>query len=428
VGRRGVLQIGAAGVLGLSTLDLALLREAGAAQKKERACILLWLSGGPSQLDTFDPKPEAPAEIRGPFAPIPTNVDGMQVTELFPKMARRAHQYSLLRSVYHTLDDHSRGMCWMLAGRVHDSVKYPTMGSVVARVRAASGTASAMPPFVAVPRMNLVAGLNATEHCQTAGDLGGAWDPVTPDGVPGLEGFGIRDLDLPQGVPPVRFERRARLLSGGPAEAGSPGGSEDALYRRALSLVRSDQIRNAFDLEGESTSTRDRYGRHGFGQSTLLARRLVENGVGFVTVNWPNYYQWDHHTEFAGRMRYNAPPVDFAVSALLDDLRDRGMLDHTLVLLMGEFGRTPKVNPNAGRDHWVHVMTVLMAGGGIRGGRIVGSSDAQGAYPDERPIHAREMVATAYHALGIDVHAELRTMDGRPIPVLGEAEPVRELF
>lgn len=421
--RRDVVRVGAAGILGLSTADLLALREAGAAEKRERACIVLWLSGGPSQLDTFDPKPEAPVEIRGPFSPINTNVSGIQITELFPRLAKQADQYAVLRSVYHTLDDHARGMCWMLAGRLHDSANYPTMGSVVARLRDGR---SPMPPFLAVPRLNLVAGVSATDHSQTAGDLGPAWNPVTPDGLPGEEGFGIPDLDLPASVTPVRFERRARLLAS--QTGGEASEAERSLYQRALSLVRSDHIRRAFDLESEPAALRDRYGRHGFGQSTLLARRLVESGVQFVTVNWPNYYQWDHHTEYPGRMKYQGPVLDYALSALLGDLKDRGMLESTLVMCMGEFGRTPKVNANAGRDHWVNVMSVLMAGGGIRGGQAFGSSDSQGGYPNERPVHARDMVATAYHALGIDTKAEIHTLDGRPIQVLPDAEVVRELF
>ncbi len=423
LGRREVLRIGALSALGLTTTQLGALRAADAAPRTDRACILLWLSGGPSQLDTFDPKPDAPAEIRSPFAPIGTSVPGIQVTELFPRLARQAHHYALLRSVYHTLDDHARGMCWLLAGRLHDSIRYPNMGSVVARLRQKPG---ALPAFVTIPRMNLVAGLSATDHAQTAGDLGRSWDPLTPDGVPGVEGFRLTDLDLPREVSTERFQRRVQLLDRN--EAAESGGGQDDLRRRAVELVRSDRIRAAFDLEAEPTALRDRYGRHGFGQSTLLARRLVERGVQFVNVNWPNYYQWDHHTEYAGRMQYQAPPLDFALGSLLEDLADRGMLDSTLVLCMGEFGRTPKVNVHAGRDHWVHVMTVLAAGAGIRGGQAIGSSTSDGGYPHDRPIHARDVVASAYHALGIDPLTELHTFDGRPFQLLPNAEIVPELF
>jgi len=419
--RREALGLGAAGLLGISGLQPA---AAGPApSQSNRACILLWLSGGPSQLDTFDPKPEAPIELRSPFAPIGTSVPGMQVTELFPRIARQAHRFALLRSVYHTLDDHARGMCWLLAGRVHDSIKYPNMGSVVAAVKQRPGD---LPAFVTLPRLQLVAGISPTDHAQTAGDLGRAWDPLTPEGVPGGEGFGIPDIQLPAEVSGARFERRVQLLERGEAKA--EGAGEEVLRRRALELIRSDKIRSAFSLDSEPDRLRDRYGRHGFGQSTLLARKLVEGGSRFVMVNWPNYYQWDHHTEYAGRMQYQAPVLDYALGTLLEDLSDRGMLENTLVLCMGEFGRTPKVNVHAGRDHWVHVMTVLAAGGGVRGGQVIGSSTSDGGYPHDRPVHARDVVASCYHSLGIDHRSELRTWDGRPFQILPEGEIIPELF
>jgi hypothetical protein len=372
---------------------------------------------------------KAPAEVRGAFKPIETNVSGIRICEGFPKLAKQADKYALLRSVYHELDDHARGMFWTLAGRLPDAIRYPNMGSVVARLRPRD---PAMPSFVMVPRMALIAGISEADHGLTAGDLGVAWSPVIPNGRPGSAGFGMADLNLPGGVAMPRFERRAHLLSAvnppRPEPDRSPGRELSSVYARAIDLVHSDRVRKAFDLEQEPAAVRDRYGRHTFGQSALLARRLVEGGARFITVNWPNYYEWDHHVGQQAGMNSVAPVLDSALSALLEDLAQRGMLSRTLVLCMGEFGRMPKLNKEAGRDHWVHVMTVLMAGGGIRGGQVVGASDAQGGYPDARPIHARELVATAYRCLGIDTEAWLQTTDGRPFQVLPDAEPVRELF
>ena len=427
--RRDVLQIGALGALGLTLSDVLGLRAAGAAASDDYAAILLWLTGGPSQFDTFDPKPDAPSQVRGPFRAIPTNVDGIQVTEIFPRTARHADKYALLRAVYHPLDNHVTATGWMVAGRPHDSLNYPPMGSVVARLRGGRGD---MPPFVTLPALRLIDGYNATQHSQTAGDLGPAYNPLVPDGIPGTAGFGVRDLGLPDGIDPTRFDRRMRLLdqmdraiARDPADSPRRGLSE--VYERATDLIRSAAVRAAFDLERESPATRDRYGRNGFGQSVLLARRLVEAGVRFVTVNWPSYFAWDQHGNIESGLRNLGPQLDHALASLFEDLHERGMLERTLVLCMGEFGRTPRINDSAGRDHWVHCMTVLIGGARIRGGQVVGSTKPDG-YPDERPVHARDMVATAYRALGIDLEAELPTVVGRPIQVLPGASPVEELL
>lgn len=427
--RREVLRVGAAGVLGLSLAEMLALEQAGAATRDDRACIILWLSGGPSQLDTFDPKPDAPAEVRGPFKAIETNVSGIRICEPFPRLARHADKYAILRSVYHTLDDHARGMCWMLAGRLHDSIQYPTMGSVVARLKPPDAP---VPPFVTVPRLNPIAGIPDVEHSQTAGDLGPSWNPVIPDGLPGQAGFGLKDLNLPPDVTRERLARRTHLLecanrAAGPDAEHSPRAGVASVYGRAFELIHSDLVRKAFDLQQEPARVRESYGTHPFGQAALLARRLVEAGTRFVTVNWPYYYQWDSHGNIDGSIRSIAPPLDSAMSALLEDLKQRGMLDRTLVLCMGEFGRTPKLNKDAGRDHWVSVMSVLAAGAGIRGGQVLGSSTVDGQ-PDERPVHARDLVATAYTCLGIDLNAELTTLGGRPFNVLPGASPIRELL
>lgn len=428
-GRRQLLTVGALGVGGLTLADVLALQQAQAAPRDDCSTILLWLTGGPSQFDSFDPKPDAPAEVRGPFKPIPTRLDGAQFTEVFEKTAKQAHRLAVLRSVYHPLDNHVTAAGWMTAGRVHDTVNYPPLGSVVARVKPASPV---LPAFVTVPRMHLIAGYDETQHFQTAGDLGPAFNPLIPDGVPGDSGFGVRDLGLPAGVDRSRFERRAHLFQGvnprNSAEAlRSPQPRMRALYEKAFDLIHSSEVHRAFDLASEPDKLRDSYGRNGFGQSTLLARRLVESGVRFVTVNWPSYYAWDHHGSIQNGMKSTGGWLDSALSSLLDGLAQRGMLDRTVVMVAGEFGRTPRLNKDAGRDHWVHVMSVLLAGGRIRGGQVYGSSTPDG-YPDEKPLHARDMVATLYAALGISVDAELPTMIGRPITVLPGGEPVRDLL
>jgi hypothetical protein len=428
-GRRRLLSVGALGALGLTLPDALALQEAGAAERSDRAAILLWLTGGPSQLDTFDPKPDAPAEVRGPFKTIETSVPGLRFTEVFPRTAKQAHRMAVLRSVHHNLDHHVLAQGWMTAGRVHDVVNYPPMGSVVAYL---AREARDLPPFVTVPRMKLIDGFNETQHSQTAGDLGPAYNPLIPDGIPGQKDFAVRDLAMPGGVDGGRFERRARLLGGvnrsaGPDGLRSPRPGMQAVYEKAFDLIHSAKVHAAFDLEREPAKLRDAYGRNGFGQATLAARRLVEAGTRFVTVNWPSYYAWDQHGSIEAGIKSTGGWLDMALSSLLDDLSQRGMLDRTLVMVMGEFGRTPKINATGGRDHWVQVMSVLMAGGGIRPG-VVGTSTADGSVPDERPVHAREVVATAYHALGIDTEAQIQTAIGRPIAVLPEAEPIRELL
>lgn len=424
--RRTLLQVGALG--GLSLADL-LAQEAAAGTKRETSAILLWLTGGPSQFDSFDPKPDAPAEVRGPFTPIATTVDGIRFTEVFPKVAAHARKLAVLRSVHHPLDHHVLAQGWMTAGRVHDTMNYPPMGSVVAALNRGDGR---IPPFVTLPRMKLIDGYNETQHFQTAGDLGAAYNPLIPDGIPGEASFGVRDSRLGGEVDASRFRRREAMLRGvqpaDPAPAlRSPEPGLRAVYERAIDLLRSPRALEAFDLAAEPDKLREAYGRNGFGQATLVARRLVERGVRFVTVNWPSYYAWDHHGGIQGGMKSTGSWLDGALSSLLEDLDQRGLLSSTVVMVMGEFGRTPRLNTGAGRDHWVHVMSVLLAGGRIRGGQAYGSSTADG-YPDDRPLHARDMVATLYAALGIDHERVLDTAIGRPTPILPGGAPVAELL
>jgi hypothetical protein len=435
--RRRFLKIGALGYFGLS---LPQLLRADAAPKtagrRSQAAILLWLQGGPSQIDTFDPKPDAPAAIRGPFAPIATNVAGIRIAEVFPRLARRADRFALLRSVTHPVPAHIVGHQYMLCGMGDGAVAFPNMAAVIARLR---GGDSLLPPWVLLPNRAYETNATPEKLCQTAGYLGSEHDAVIPEGDLVQGPLTLRELDPPAAIGPERAARRRRLLAAavrpGPVGAAvEPLRSADAVYRRALSLMDSAGVRQAFDLRKEPAALRDRYGRNHVGQGALLARRLVEAGTRFVTVNWPNRLAWDCHADLEGQMRNHlCPTLDRALSTLLDDLAARGLLETTMVVVMGEMGRTPRLG-NAdplyadGRDHWSAVMSVLIAGGGVRGGQVIGASDAEGAYPQERPIPSSDLVATVYHAFGIRPDDTVEAVGGQPKKVLETGSPVLELF
>ena len=371
--RRDFLRVGAlgAGAVGLSLGDLGASQSA---DKKDINCILLFLVGGPSQLDTWDPKPDAPDEIRGPFRPIKTNVPGVEICEHFPLMAKQADRYAILRSVHHKAAPiHETGHQLMQTGRLfRGGLEYPNYGSVLSYLRGPRPDGT--PPFVVLPTPIGYTGVSVG-HGQTAGYLGSRHEPMVMGGDP---------------------------------------------------------------LDAEDDGPHPRYGRNAFGRSCLQARRLVEHGVRFVTVNMFdtvfNEVTWDCHAD-GGSLAANlndyketlCPMFDRAYSALLEDLKQRGLLDTTLVLAMGEFGRTPRLNPRGGRDHWPGVWSVLFAGAGVRGGQVVGASDKTGAGPKDRPVTPAEVAATVYHGLGVDLATRLPGPEGRPTPVT-EAEPVRELF
>lgn len=438
IARRQFLSVGSLSYFGLSLPDLWRSEAAAASspgRAKARSCILFWLQGGPSQIDTFDPKPDAPAEIRGPFEAIATNVSGIRIAEPFPRLARLADQYALLRSVSHPVAEHGqRGHEWMLCGRSVPGIAYPSMAAVISKLR---GGESLLPRHVAVPNLAYFSGHLPSQLAQTGGFLGDEFGPVVPEGDLGSPELRLPNVDPPPGLGPVRQNRRRALLASDPAglAATGPGQSRDALYRKALDLIASGGMRDAFDLTREPARLRDRYGRNPVGSCALLARRLVEQDVRFVTVNWPNYFEWDSHADIEGAIgNHLGPTFDRAMSVLLQDLRDRGLLESTLVVAMGEMGRTPKMGDNNnpiytnGRGHWGGVMSVLMAGGGVRGGQVVGSSDAQGAYPASRGLTPQDVVATVYHAFGITTDDTIPAPGGRPVRVLEAGEPVRELF
>jgi uncharacterized protein (DUF1501 family) len=439
--RRDFLHAGALFPLGLTLPGFLSDRAAANGTANDVNCIMLFLVGGPSQLDTWDPKPDAPAEIRGPFKAIATSVPGVRVSEVFPKMARHADKYSLVRSVYHTATAvHDTGHQMMQTGRLFTGgVEHPHVGCSLTYLKGARGE---VPGHVLLPRPIGRTGGNLP-HGQTAGYLGKSHDPFVLNADPSDKNFKVPDLLPPDYISAVRAGRRQRMRA---AVEGALAAFEnqpqakqlDENFDLAYRLMASPRAREAFALEKEPEATRDRYGRTRFGQSCLLARRLIERGVRFVTVNMFetvfDEITWDIHgsrpfTDIAEMARLVAPNFDRAYSTLLEDLHDRGLLSTTVVAAMGEFGRTPKVNPAGGRDHHPGVWTILLGGGPIRGGRVVGESDELGYAPKSRPVSPGEVAATLYKALGLDPHHELPGPQGRPIPLADfSVQPVEELF
>ncbi len=440
--RRDFLHAGALGFLGLSLSDLYALKAAGRADAaRDRNCIMLFLVGAPSQLDTWDMKPDAPAEVRGPYKPIPTNVDGIRISEIFPRMARHADKFALLRSVYYSgVAVHDAGHQVMQTGRLFQAgIETPHVGSVLGFLKGPKGD---VPPHVLLPRPIGNTGGNMP-HGQTAGFLGKLHDPFVLNADPSAADFQVRDLLPPDTITAIRADRRRNLrdLVDGAIrsfEASPDARLLDRSFDQAYTLISSSKAREAFDLSREPDAVKERYGRNRFGLSCLLARRLVEAGVRFVTVNMFetvfNEITWDIHgsAPFSPIEAYRdllGPMFDHAYAALLEDLQERGMLQDTMVVAMGEFGRTPKINPAGGRDHWPQCWTIAMAGGGVRGGQVIGSSDEIGAYPKDRPIPAGEVAASILHGLGIDLETELPGPGSRPMRIVDHGvEPVMELF
>jgi hypothetical protein len=439
--RRDFLHIGAIAPLGL-TLPAFLARTAAAdSPSRDINCIMLFLVGGPSHIDTFDPKPAAPAEVRGPFSVISTRVPGMQITEIFPRIARHTEKFSLIRSVYHTATAvHDTGYQMMQTGRLFTGgIEHPHAGCVLGYLKGQRGE---VPAHVLLPRPIGRTGGNLP-HGHTAGYLGRQYDPFILNADPSVPNFQVPDLLPPDYISAIRADRRQRMreaVDGAMAsfENSAPTRQLDSNFHLAYRLMSSPQAREAFALNREPASVRDRYGRTRFGQSCLLARRLIERGVRFVTVNMFetvfDEITWDIHgsrpfTDITEMARLVAPNFDRAYSALLEDLQERGMLDTTIVTAMGEFGRTPKINPAGGRDHHPGVWTILMGGGPIKGGRIVGESDELGYRPKSRPVTPGEVAATIYRGLGLDPHRELPGPQGRPLPLVEYGvQPINELF
>jgi uncharacterized protein (DUF1501 family) len=420
--RRQFLTVGAAGAL---TLPQALW--AGDAARRdgkpspEMNAIFLWLGGGPAHLDMFDPKPDAPAEVRGEFSPIATSLPGCRISAIFPHMARQMHQATLIRSVTHNIGSHAPGSLYLLAGsKPLPSLKYPTYGSVMTKEKK---SAADMPPFVAVPF--------EPSESPGAGYLGVAYNSFSVNADPASAQFSVRAITLPDGTPVERVERRTELLNrldrtfdGQPADETVSG--LDRFQEQAYDIVRSPRARRAFDLSQEPVTLRDHYGRTTFGQGCLLARRLIEAGCRFVTVNTTG---WDTHGQNFSRLKDTlAPPVDRGLAALLEDLGTRGLWDTTVVFLVGEFGRTPKINKNSGRDHWPYSMFALMAGGKLPRGLVYGETDTGGERPSQKPVSPDDVAATFYKALGIDPKKEYQTPTGRPIQIVHDGNSIAEML
>src|SRR6266699_2496328 len=441
--RRDFLHAGALGALGLTVGHLCALRAAGAVKKDhdERSCIMIFNLGAPSTLDLFDPKPDAPAEIRGPFKPIATKSKDIQLTELLPLHAKIADKFSLVRTCYHTAAAvHDTGHQMMQTGRLFTGgINTPHAGCALEFLK---GRSNELPAHVILPEPMGPTGGNMP-HGQDAGFLGKAYDPFVLNADPSKKDFKVPDLLPPTEIGEARLARRRELRqvvdqAVKDFEASPSAQLMDANFASAYRLMTSARAREAFALDQEPQKVRERYGLTRFGQCCLLARRLIEAGVRFVTINTFitvfDEITWDIHgskpfTSIAGMKEIVAPMYDQGYSALLEDLFQRGMLDNTLVANLAEFGRTPKINPAGGRDHWPQCWTVYFAGGGVKGGRVVGKSDEIGAYPVERPVKPAEIVATIFHSLGLDLEAHLPGPQSRPFSLVDYGtQPIRELF
>jgi hypothetical protein len=436
--RRQVLKAGVLGATGL-TLPRLLAAEGAGHRATARSCILLHQFGGPSHLDTFDPKPAAPAEVRGPFATIPTSVPGLRFGEYLPRLARLAHRFALVRSVTHRTSMHNSAAYYSLTGQQPlvdivtanaSATDLPAYGSVVAYLDGRRH-GPAVPPFVSLPTM--IADGPFRTPGEFAGCLGKAYDPLFITSDPNSPTFDVRELALPAEVTVERAAERDGMLHD--LEALSRLADRSAAVRgaeaheaRALSLLTSLATQRALEIGREPDRVRDRYGRTTYGQSVLLARRLVEAGVRFVTVYYsPGISGWDTHKDNFNTLKNSRlPNTDTALSALLEDLHARGLLDETLVVWCGEFGRTPRINAEAGRDHWPQCYTVLLAGGGVRGGAVHGTSDPSGAFPKDDPVRPDDVAATMFAALGLDPATEVRDQLGRPFPI-SRGEPIRAI-
>lgn len=448
--RRGVLQLGGGGLLSVGLPEILAAQAVASPQNGDPAfgrakrCIFLFMWGGPSQLDTFDLKPDAPAEVRGDFSPISTATPGLQVCEHFTGLAARTDRVAVIRSLTHTDPAHLSSGHATLTGHLAPVVNSdadapsardtPFFGSVLSRLRESSG---ALPGSVMLPwRAYHPAAPGGQAPGQHGGWLSRKYDPFLVQGDPNAESWSIPELTLPDGLDAERLADRRRLLQVVDDQVRSLANSAEAgrmtaYQQQAFDLVASPEAKTAFDVAAEPEEVRERYGRNLHGQCVLLARRLVERGVPIVCVNWHNDGKnfWDTHGDNFNRLKNDLiPPADRALSALLDDLTDRGLLDDTLVCWVGEFGRRPQITKeNAGREHWPNCYSGLLAGAGVTGGAVWGSSDPHAAYPADRPVSPQDYLATVYYALGVDPELRLPDRFGRPLNFC-EGRPLRELL
>ena len=443
VSRRDFIQVGSLGAVGLSLPKLVEAQEAGAVKGEhdDKNVIMIFNLGAPSQIDTFDPKPDAAAEIRGPFSPIQTASPEMLLTEILPRHAKIADKFSVVRSVYHTAAAvHDTGHQMLQTGRLFTGgINTPHAGCALSYLR---GRKTDLPAHAILPEPMGSTGGNLP-HGQDAGFLGKAYDPFVLNADPSKKDFEVPDLLPPAEIGEARLNRRCRLRDIVEDTVKESENSENAdllgsNFEAAFRLMTSPEAREAFDLSKEPEKVRQRYGLNRFGQCCLLSRRLIEAGVRFVTVNTFltvfNEITWDIHgsnpfTSIAGMKDVVAPMYDQAYSALIEDLEQRGLLENTLVCNLAEFGRTPRVNPAGGRDHWPQCFSVYFAGGGVQGGQVVGASDPNGGFPAERAVDPSNVVATIYHSLGLDLDTTLPGPNGRPFPLVDFGkEAITELF
>ena len=425
VSRRGLLQLGTLGALGISLPQLIAAKQAAAGSggsARDVNCILVWTQGGTSHHDTFDPKPNAPLSVRGEFNVIDTAVPGVQFTEIVPNMARELHRFAVLRSWNPQNGSHGVADQYVMSGRrFNAAVQYPTYGSVVSWFK---GFRSALPPFV-----QLGTSIDRRFGGGSSGVLGSEHNAFEMTADPNAKDFNVRDISLPSGVDLDRLSRRQQMLASidslqRQAEL-QPAAFEalDEHCKAAINMITAPETKRAFEIEQETDELRDRYGRHKFGQSCLLARRLIENGVRFVTVTDGG---WDTHSNnFKSLKESRLPPVDKAIPTLLADLEDRGLLDSTLVVWLTDFGRTPNINSASGRDHWASAGFAIMAGAGVPGGAILGATDDEGGKPTRDEYTSEDIAVTVYEKLGMPHDLIAQAPDGRPVRLI-EGHPIKE--
>jgi hypothetical protein len=431
--RRDCLRLGLGALFGGGLIDALRVRGQAAlattgTSRSATSCILIWLDGGPSHYETFDPKPGAPSEIRGQYAPIATKVPGIHFSKHMTRLGAIADKLAVVRSIRHDQGNHGAGNHYMMTGappRIPVGCGafvsfHPSLGSVTAHER---GAINGLPPYFSIPQMSRSGGPNF---------LGAKYAPfVVPDN-PSSKDFRVRDVAAPRGLDVDRFADRRDLRARvdrfrrfTDKASGDPVLALDEYYEQGYNLMSSKEAQRAFDIHGEPDKVRDSYGRNAFGQRALLARRLVEAGVPFVTL-----YEggWDHHVGIFNSMDKKLPPFEASIAALIEDLDQRGLLDTTLVVTLGEFGRTPKINKDAGRDHWSNAMSVLFAGCGTPGGQVVGATDSRGYAAVERILSPENFASTVYTKLGIDPNKILYAPNGRPSHLVSNPTPIRELM
>ncbi|MGB7345247.1 MAG: DUF1501 domain-containing protein [Pirellulaceae bacterium] len=435
VSRRDCLRIGLSGLVA-GGLSGALRAQAnateslllGSGKRQADACILVWMDGGPSHYETFDPKPEAPAEIRGSYGTIATQTPGIQFSQPMQRLAAMTDDLAIVRSIRHDQGNHGAGNHYMMTGappRIPVGCGafvsfHPSLGSVVSKE---VGAPHGIPAYFSIPSMSRSGGPNF---------LGSRYAPFVVPDSPNSSSFRVRDVTIPKSLSEERFDSRQeirqrvdRMMRINDAAAGDPTLAVDQFYEQSLQIISSPEAQAAFDIHKESDAVRDAYGRDQFGQRALLARRLVGAGVPFVTLY---HGGWDHHEKIFEALDTKLPPFEASVAALIADLKQQGMLERTLVVVLGEFGRTPKINERGGRDHWSNAMSVLFAGGGTRGGQVIGATDKQGYAAIERVLSPENFVSTIYRKLGIDPGQLMHTPDGRPVHLVSDATPITELM